>query len=91
MYNTAEEPFRTGSSQQSAVRKLMWVMGEQIDANNFRSWLVSGMLRGTCSAESGIHLSVAGIDPSSGETQLAQVWPHCRNISGLLFRGLPEC
>lgn len=89
MYNEAVEPFRTGSYQQSAVRKLMQVMGEQINTNNFRSWLVSGMLHGTCAAESAMHLSVTSVDPSRGETQLAQVWLSCRNVSGLLFGGLP--
>lgn len=68
----------------------MQVMGEQINANNFGSWLMSGMLHGTCAAETAVHLSGTGIDPSRGETQLAQVWMSCRNVSGLLFGGLPE-
>lgn len=68
----------------------MQVVGEQININDFGCWLVSGMLHGTCAAESAIHLSVTGIDASRGKTQLAQVWLSCRNVSGLLFGGLPE-
>ena len=65
----------------------MQVMGEWINTDDFGSRLVSGKLRGAWAAERAVRLSVIGIDPSSGETQLAQAWPSCRDVSGFCSSG----